>query len=535
MNRPEADAASLMSVDAGSGPAGDAGSCRGVAALPPDAWRREAVIVVDERGRVVEWNAAAGLMFGVGRAEALGRGVATMLIPEAGRDGHLERWEEMRTAAGPGGEWSFDAITLLARGEEVPVTARVTRIGSMPPHFIVSVRDLSGREPTEQAHRQLETIIGSAEDAMATLEADGTVTSWNPAAERLTGYAAAEMLGSRLHPRLIPDERAHEPGEWLMAIRRGAPIERETKRLHKNGDELWVFVRLLPVRDDEGKVTGAVWIARDVTDRHRLEEREQLDDEARRHGKEIARALAEDLFLFAAQPVVDLATGGLDHYELLLRMRGSGGELALPGSFLPQAERFGQIVEIDFWAIEHGIRLAARAPVAINLSGASIARGGLVEEVERRLDRTGVDPGRVTFEITETAAAEDIDRAAELIERLGALGCGIALDDFGTGFGTFTYLNRLAVSELKIDREFVSQVRDSATNQRVVRTMIAVANNFGMRTVAEGIEDHGTLKALIEMGVDLGQGYLLGRPALVDEDWGVGIDRPTSDPFEKRT
>jgi PAS domain S-box-containing protein len=491
-------------------------------ALPPDAWRREAVVVIDSSARVVEWNAAASVMFGLGREVAIGSGIGSLIVPDTGRDGHRERWAQL-LASDAQREWRFESLTLLARGEEIPVGVRVTRIGAESPHFVISIRDMSGREPTEHAHRQLRTIIDSAEDAMATLSLDGTVTSWNAAAERLYGWTAAEMLGTRMTPRLIPDARAHEPGEWQMAMRRGAPIERETTRLHKNGDQIWVFVRLLPVHDDAGEVTGAVWIARDVTDRHRLEERERLDEEARRHGKEIARALAEDLFLFAAQPVVNLATGALDHYELLIRMRGNDGELALPGSFLPQAERSGQIVEIDFWAIKHGIRLAARAPVAINLSAASIARGGLIEEVERRLARTGVDPGRVTFEITETAAAEDIDRAAELIERLGALGCGIALDDFGTGFGTFTYLNRLAVSELKIDREFVSQVRDSATNQRVVKTMIAVAQNFGMRTVAEGIEDDGTLESLVEMGVELGQGYLLGRPALIDAAWGEGI------------
>jgi PAS domain S-box-containing protein len=488
-------------------------------ALPPDAWRREAVIVIDANARVVEWNAAASLMFGYGRSEAIGRSIGQMIIPEGNRDPHRARWDALRAEGAPA-EQIFEALTMLARGEEVPVVVRVTRIGAEEPHFILSVRDMSGREPTEQAHRQLATIIDSAEDAMATLTADGTITSWNAAAERLYGWTAAEMLGNRLYPRLIPDERAHEPGEWLGAIRRGAAIERETIRLHKNGAQIWVFVRLLPVHDDAGEVTGSVWIARDVTDRHRLEEREDLDGEARRHGKEIARALAEGLFLFAAQPIIDLATGRLDHYELLIRMRAGDDELALPGSFLPQAERSGQIVEIDFWAIEHGIALATRAPVAINLSAASIARGGLIEEVERRLARAGVDPGRVTFEITETAAAEDIDRAAELIERLGALGCGIALDDFGTGFGTFTYLNRLPVSELKIDREFVSQVRDSATNQRVVQTMIAVAHNFGMRTVAEGIEDPGTLDTLIEMGVELGQGYLLGRPEIVGAAWG---------------
>jgi PAS domain S-box-containing protein len=488
-------------------------------ALPADAWRREAMIVIDDYGRVVEWDATAAILFGVDREEAIGRRIGVMLIPDSGRDGHRRRWDELR-ADEAHDEWSFEALTMLARGEEIPVGVRVTRIGAEAPHFILAVRDMSGREPTEQAHRQLRTIVESAEDAMATLSPDGTVTSWNAAAERLYGWSAAEMLGEGLIPRLIPEERAQEPGEWLMAIRHGVPIEGETLRLHQDGEPIWVYARLLPVRDDVGEVTGAVWIARDVTDRHRLEERDRLDEESRRHGREIARALSEDLFLFAAQPVIDLAAGRLDHYELLIRMRGPDGGLALPAGFLPQAERSGQMVELDLWAIEHGIGLAARAPVAINLSAAGIARGGLVEEVERRLRRTDVDPGRVTFEISETAAAEDIDRAAELVERLGALGCGIALDDFGTGFGTFTYLNRLPVSELKIDREFVGGVRDGEAGRRVVRTMLAVAQNFGMRTVAEGIEDQGTLDALIEMGVELGQGFLLGRPALIDDAWG---------------
>jgi PAS domain S-box-containing protein len=489
------------------------------AQLPPEVWRREAVLVLDQLAHVVEWNAAATVLFGYRRDDVLGRSIGSLLIPNGGRAAHRRRWEEMTTAPAGRREWSFEAITMLARGEEIPVSARVTRLGTTSPHFLVAVCDLSGREPTEQAQRRLAAIVDCAEDAMATLEIDGTVTSWNAAAERLYGYTAAEVVGARLPFHLVPEERAYEPGEWLAAVRRGATIERETSRVRKNGEGIWVSVRLLPVRDEEGAISGAVWIARDVTDRHRLEQREAFDREARRHGKEIARALAEDLFVFAAQPVVNLDSGQLDHYELLLRMRGADGGLVLPGNFLPQAERSGQIAEIDFWAIERGIRLARRAPVAINLSGASIARGGLIEEVERRLEEAGVDPRRVTFEITETAAAEDIDRAAELIERLGELGCGIALDDFGTGFGTFTYLSRLAVSELKIDREFVSQVRGSATDQRVVRTMIAVAHNFGMRTVAEGIEEVDTLATLVEMGVDLGQGYLLGRPALIDADW----------------
>lgn len=497
---------------------------RSLEPLPAAAWRREAVLVLDQAGRVVEWNAAATLLFGRSREEALGREVAVLLVPDERSEEVRRRWVNLLalTAAEGERERSFDTFTVLARGEDVPVSGRINRIGVDPPHFVVSIRDVSGREPTEQEHRHLRAIVDHAEDAVATVSPDGTIRSWNTAAERLYGWTAAEIVGTRLGRRVAPEARAHEPAEWMAAIRGGVAVERETTRVRRSGESIWVRVRMLPVRDDEGNVTGAVWIARDVTDRRRLEERESLDEEARRHGKEVSRALAEGLFLFAAQPVIALDSGRLDHYELLLRMRGADGELVLPGSFLPQAERSGQIAEIDFWAIEQGIRLAARAPVAINLSGASIARGGLIDEVERRLGIAGVDPGRVTFEITETAAAEDLDRAAELIERLRALGCGIALDDFGTGFGTFTYLSRLAVTELKIDRAFVVRVRDSAADRRVVSSMVAVAQNFDMRTVAEGIEDVETLRTLTEMGVDLAQGFLLGRPEPIGARWGSG-------------
>ncbi|HEY5331917.1 MAG TPA: PAS domain S-box protein, partial [Solirubrobacterales bacterium] len=239
--------------------------------LPPEVWRREAVLVLDEQARVVEWNATATVLFGYRRDDVLGRSVGPLLIPEGGREAHRRRWDEMTAAPAGRREWSFEAITMLARGEEIPVSTRVTRLGTESPHFVVAVCDLSGREPTEQAQRRLAAIVDCAEDAIATLETDGTVTSWNAAAERLYGYAAAEVVGTRLPSHLVPEDRAYEPGEWLAAIRRGVTIERETSRLHKNGEGIWVSVRLLPVRDEEGAISGAVWIARDVSDRHRLQ------------------------------------------------------------------------------------------------------------------------------------------------------------------------------------------------------------------------------------------------------------------------
>ncbi len=362
--------------------------------LPAAAWRHEAVLVLDGEGGIVDWNAAATLLFGRSREEALGREVADLLVRGERSAEIRRRWLNLlaATAAEDARERTFDEFTVLARGEDVPVSGRITRIAGDPPHFVFSIRDISGREPTEQEHRHLRAIVDHAEDAVATVGVDGTIRSWNAAAERLYGWTAAEILGTRIGHRVAPEARAHEPAEWMAAIRRGVAVERETTRLHRSGESIWVRVRMLPVRDDGGAVTGAVWIARDVTDRHRLAERESLDEEARRHGKEISRAPAEDLFVFVAQPVIGLDGGKLDHYELLLRMRGADGELVLPGNFLPQAERSGQIAEIDFWAIERGIELARRAPVAINLSGASIARGGLIDEVDAASAPPGSTP-----------------------------------------------------------------------------------------------------------------------------------------------
>jgi EAL domain-containing protein (putative c-di-GMP-specific phosphodiesterase class I) len=151
-------------------------------------------------------------------------------------------------------------------------------------------------------------------------------------------------------------------------------------------------------------------------------------------------------------------------------------------------------------------------PVAINLSAKSIGDPRLLEEI-REAFRDPRTARRVTFEITETAAAQNIAHAQVLVRALTELGCGVALDDFGTGYGSFTYLKHLPVTELKIDIEFVRGLVHDTANQRIVRSLVDVASNFGMRTVAEGVEDEATLTLLKELCVDLVQGYHLGRPA----------------------
>jgi EAL domain-containing protein (putative c-di-GMP-specific phosphodiesterase class I) len=120
---------------------------------------------------------------------------------------------------------------------------------------------------------------------------------------------------------------------------------------------------------------------------------------------------------------------------------------------------------------------------------------------------------RLVFEITETAAFENVDAAHDLAEQLGELGCMIALDDFGTGFGSFTYLKNIPADFLKIDMSFVRELASSEADQGVVDAIVGIAGRFGLRTIAEGVEDEATLLLLEQAGVDLAQGYHLGRPA----------------------
>jgi diguanylate cyclase (GGDEF)-like protein len=226
----------------------------------------------------------------------------------------------------------------------------------------------------------------------------------------------------------------------------------------------------------------------------------------------IRSAIAHNGLVLHSQPIVDLRSGAVVQEELLVRMRGDDGSLIPPGAFLPTAERFGLIAEIDGWTLGRALELAAAGrSVAVNISAHTMQDGRLIELIEDRAT-SGIDLSRITLEITETAAVSNIDLVRELAQRLSALGCRLALDDFGTGFGTFTYLQHLPIDAIKIDREFVGELARSGSDQQMVTAMVEIARAAGQRIVAEGIEDAVSLELLRSFGVDYGQGYYLARP-----------------------
>ncbi len=292
----------------------------------------------------------------------------------------------------------------------------------------------------------------------------------------------------------------------------------EKRYLRPDGSEVWASVSITPVLEAGGDIDVLFGQMVDITERKTREAslHAQLDEIAGLG--EIRRAFEEDRFELHAQPIIDLATGETVQRELLIRMRGADGELIAPGAFLPAAEKHGAIRDIDRWVLARGADLAAGGvDVEINISAASIGDPGLVADIERELARTGADPARLVFEITETALIAETEVAVTLAERLRRIGCRFALDDFGSGYGGFHYLKHLPMDFLKVDREFIRDARTSVADQHVIRAIVGLARGFGLQTIAEGVEDQETLDLLRELGVDHAQGFHIGQPALLDQ------------------
>jgi diguanylate cyclase (GGDEF)-like protein/PAS domain S-box-containing protein len=242
----------------------------------------------------------------------------------------------------------------------------------------------------------------------------------------------------------------------------------------------------------------------------------------------IRDALEEDRFVLYEQPIVRIATGAVEGSELLLRMLGQDGDTVAPGEFLDVAERFGQIQAIDRWVIARAVRLLAERQAAgialnleVNLSGGSITDPTVIDFIVSEVRNAPIDPTRLTFEITETAAIVSVDRARSLAQSLANLGCRFALDDFGSGFGSFYYLKHLPCDIVKIDGEFVRGLVESRTDRLTVGAIVQIASALGKPTIAERVEDDATLRLLNDIGVDYAQGYLLGRPRPVRVDPGL--------------
>ncbi|HWB69219.1 MAG TPA: EAL domain-containing protein [Solirubrobacterales bacterium] len=238
----------------------------------------------------------------------------------------------------------------------------------------------------------------------------------------------------------------------------------------------------------------------------------------------IRDALTGDRLSLHTQPIHSLASGGIERYELLLRMKGDDGELLPASSFIEVAERSGMVQELDRWVVTRALELLTRreragSPISlhVNLSGASLSDVSVLEFIERRLDEGEADPGRFTFEITDTAPVSDYQAAAGFADRLIEFGCQVAIDDYGAGFSPFHYLKQIPFDVIKIDGAFVRDMPNSDADQLTVKAIVQIAHGLGKVTIAEFVQNDATMEMLREYGVDMAQGYHLGRPVDIAE------------------
>jgi diguanylate cyclase (GGDEF)-like protein/PAS domain S-box-containing protein len=233
----------------------------------------------------------------------------------------------------------------------------------------------------------------------------------------------------------------------------------------------------------------------------------------------IKEALADDRFMLVFQPIVITKTGIVDCYEVLLRLRDEQENLIMPSAFLPAAERFGLAADIDKWVVAHSLAILAKKReeqpelrFAINLTRTSLADVGMCELIERRITENGLNPSALIVEVAESAVIADLAAADTFLSKIRAMGCGARLDNFGSGLSSLTYLHNLPVDCVKIDGRFVKNIADNTVDRAMVGAMSDVVRAMGMRTVAGCVENAGCLRVLSELGVDLAQGYHLGRP-----------------------
>lgn len=234
--------------------------------------------------------------------------------------------------------------------------------------------------------------------------------------------------------------------------------------------------------------------------------------------RRIKQALEDDMFVIACQPI-EKSDGSLRHYEVLLRMLDEKGNLIMPSGFLPPAERFGLMPDIDRWVIRHTMLLLKYAPdfapeLCVNLSAASFRDESIIDFVTAHVEASEIEAHRLTFEITETTAMSDLSITARLLRKLQDLGCKTALDDFGAGYSSYAYLKDLPVNYVKIDGSFISGLEHSNLNREIVKSMHTIAQIMGKQTIAEFVETAEAARILTDMGVDYLQGYYIGKPEI---------------------
>jgi diguanylate cyclase (GGDEF)-like protein/PAS domain S-box-containing protein len=537
--------------------------------------------------RLLEVNDAICEITGYSRDELLSMDVDSLVHPadRARRDAPIDSERIARVLGGSNGRpESAEQRFLDSSGDQVWVQVSSSLVrdeGGEPMYRILQVEDISSRKATEEQLHHLadhDALTGLFNRRRLLEELDAEISR----SERYDREVAVVLLDLDRF-KYVNDTLGHAVGDELIS--RVAEVLRARVRdgdviARLGGDE---FALVISNTDDESavaatekllegireqaiavsaertmRVTASAGIslssssaivsgeqllaAADIamyrakeTGRDRVHVRNPDDDSAMRNrhtwSERVRDALEHDRFVLQAQPIMNLKTGDIARYELLLRMVDEG-RLIRPGAFLYVAEEFGMIQAIDRWVLSEAVRLiegraelGEKLTLEVNLSGSSITDQAVLEHIETELAFSSIDPSSLIIEVTETAAITNIDRARKFAARVEELGCAFALDDFGTGFGSFYYLKHLPFDYLKIDGDFIRELAKNAADRLTVQAIVEIAKGMGKKTIAEFVETEEVLVLLRALGVDFAQGYRIGAPDDLEAFWEVDTAR----------
>lgn len=513
----------------------------------------DAVFTIDAKGRIVDTNPAASRMFGWRREEFIGANIS-LIVPSPLKERHDGFLRAFRPDRGVkhvlGSGKRLDGQR--KDGSRFPVEVGISafeRDGRR--YFTGFVRDMSERQRAEDRLRYL--ALHDAESGLLNYRgfaeqfSESTFGGRRMAVFRIEEFrrfsvaygerwsiATVQEIAARLGAALAPHEGIARLREDSFVLRLGddaekrvdtlAALLRRPYALDTTVFQLTATFGLSPPGDDfANQLRTAQW----ACDRAGATGRGGVNaySEALRQSvvrelgieSRLREAVRNDRLTLVLQPKCRLADRRIVGAEALVRWKDPQLGPVSPAEFVPLAERLGLVGEVTDWVLRRSLAEIAACPdpgisVAVNFSALDFYHPHFVARLRDALASAAVPPGRLTVELTETAAIQDVAMVNARLQALRALGVNVALDDFGTGHTALAYLRQFAVDALKIDIAFVRDLPDSQSAISITQAIVALARGLGLETIAEGVETEAQAAALGQMGVDVAQGFLFGRP-----------------------
>ena len=528
----------------------------------------DAVISVNESGAIDYVNPAAAALFALQPDECTGKPLMQVLTTEDENTGKARTNPVTRCREQGGRLFCEDGVLVNHLGRRYNISKQVTLLEN--DHAVITIQDITAQRT---AARALE--FAATHDALTELPNRAAFDArlqqlWN--GERNNGRVHCLCLLDLDRFKIINDTSGHLAGDALLkqVVRLLRQHLNSGDMLARMGGDEFLFLF-----QDTNSNRVRVWAQRVLAalERMRFEwqgkpyavtasigvvefdentaSRESLISEAdiamftaKHNGRnqmgvyqdggavlkemetlgELRLALEQQRFELHAQPIVPVHnTGDQSYFELLVRMRDASGGLVPPAVFIPAAEKYGVMRDLDRWIIRHALESYSRHPFlgdlrfSINLSGQSLSHPELWPFVYEEFRRTAVPPQTITFEVTETGLIENMETAEAFLQQARRLGCRVALDDFGSGLSSLGYLKRFTLDYLKLDGSFVKQMCSSKLDQAIVRSAAQIAHTMNAVSIGECAEDAATVEKLGELGVNLVQGWATGKPRLLQE------------------